>query len=204
MNDYFEQYKRLLPLQGMSFEDQVKEREALDYIEKMYNELSQQKLDDKKILNIIKTFTSNYPIKSAREASLNRLINKIITWLFWQLKSKKWVDYIEKEDILSSDALLFLYVKGVETEKNDDITTLTLEFIPGLDEETKTKIFNAVRKQQEKEVERMLRTTKPDVSDEIVKFALQEIKTKIILKEKVIKEEDESDKIIHFNDYRNR
>ena len=35
MNDYFEQYKRLLPLQGMSFEDQVKEREALDYIEKM-------------------------------------------------------------------------------------------------------------------------------------------------------------------------
>ena len=57
MNDYFEQYKRLLPLQGMSFEDQVKEREALDYIEKMYNELSQQKLDDKKILNIIKTFT---------------------------------------------------------------------------------------------------------------------------------------------------
>ena len=89
MNDYFEQYKRLLPLQGMSFEDQVKEREALDYIEKIYNELSQQKLDDKKILNIIKTFTSNYPIKSAREASLNRLINKIITWLFWQLKSKK-------------------------------------------------------------------------------------------------------------------
>ena len=204
MNDYFEQYKRLLPLQGMSFEDQVKEREALDYIEKMYNELSQQKLDDKKILNIIKTFTSNYPIKSAREASLNRLINKIITWLFWQLKSKKWGDYMEKEDSLSSDALLFLYVKGVETEKNDDITTLTLEFIPGLDEETKTKIFNAVRKQQEKEVERMLRTTKPDVSEEIVKFALQEIKTKIILKEKVIKEEDESDKIIHFNDYRNR
>lgn len=204
MNDYFEQYKRLLPLQGMSFEDQVKEREALDYIEKIYNELSQQKLDDKKILNIIKTFTSNYPIKSAREASLNRLINKIITWLFWQLKSKKWGDYMEKEDSLSSDALLFLYVKGVETEKNDDITTLTLEFIPGLDEETKTKIFNAVRKQQEKEVERMLRTTKPDVSDEIVKFALQEIKTKICLKEKVIKEEDESDKIIHFNDYRNR
>lgn len=204
MNDYFEQYKRLLPLQGMSFEDQVKEREALDYIEKMYNELSQQKLDDKKILNIIKTFTSNYPIKSAREASLNRLINKIITWLFWQLKSKKWGDYMEKEDSLSSDALLFLYVKGVETEKNDDITTLTLEFIPGLDEETKTKIFNAVRKQQEKEVERMLKTTKPDVSDEIIKFALQEIKTKVILKEKVIKEEDESDKIIHFNDYRNR
>ena len=204
MNDYFEQYKRLLPLQGMSFEDQVKEREALDYIEKMYNELSQQKLDDKKILNIIKTFTSNYPIKSAREASLNRLINKIITWLFWQLKSKKWGDYMEKEDSLSSDALLFLYVKGVETEKNDDITTLTLEFIPGLDEETKTKIFNAVRKQQEKEVERMLKTTKPDVSDDIIKFALQEIKTKIILKEKVIKEEDESDKIIHFNDYRNR
>ena len=204
MNDYFEQYKRLLPLQGMSFEDQVKEREALDYIEKIYNELSQQKLDDKKILNIIKTFTSNYPIKSAREASLNRLINKIITWLFWQLKSKKWGDYMEKEDSLSSDALLFLYVKGVETEKNDDITTLTLEFIPGLDEETKTKIFNAVRKQQEKEVERMLKTTKPDVSDDIIKFALQEIKTKIILKEKVIKEEDESDKIIHFNDYRNR
>ena len=46
---------------------------------------------------------------------------------------------MEKEDSLSSDALLFLYVKGVETEKNDDITTLTLEFIPGLDEETKTK-----------------------------------------------------------------
>lgn len=111
---------------------------------------------------------------------------------------------MEKEDSLSSDALLFLYVKGVETEKNDDITTLTLEFIPGLDEETKTKIFNAVRKQQEKEVERMLKTTKPDVSDDIIKFALQEIKTKIILKEKVIKEEDESDKIIHFNDYRNR
>ena len=74
----------------------------------------------------------------------------------------------------------------------------------GDDEETKTKIFNAVRKQQEKEVERMLKMSKPDVSDDIIKFALQEIKTKIILKEKVIKEEDESDKIIHFNDYRNR
>lgn len=111
---------------------------------------------------------------------------------------------MEKENDLLSDSLLFLYVKGVETEKNDDITILTLEFTPGLNEETKTKIFNAVRKQQEKDVERMLKTSKPDVSDEMIKFALQEIKTKIILKEKVIKEEDESDKIIHFNDYRNR
>ena len=50
----------------------------------------------------------------------------------------------------------------------------------------------------------MIKMTKPDASDEMIKFALQEIKTKIILKEKVIKEEDESDKIIHFNDYRNR
>ena len=50
----------------------------------------------------------------------------------------------------------------------------------------------------------MLKMTKPDISDEMMKFALQEIQTKIILKEKVIKEEDESDKIIHFNNYRNR
>ena len=90
-----------------------------------------------------------------------------------------------------------------EIDSLDSITEIAI-IIDSLDEETKTKIFNAVRKQQEKEVERMLKETKPDVSDEIVKFALQEIKTKIILKEKVIKEEDESDKIIHFNDYRNR
>ena len=111
---------------------------------------------------------------------------------------------MEKENDLLSDSLLFLYVKGVETEKNDDITILTLEFTPGLNEETKTKIFNTVRKQQEKDVEKMLKAAKPDVSDEMIKFALQEMETRIILKEKVIKEEDEIHNIIHFNDYRNR
>ena len=33
---------------------------------------------------------------------------------------------MEKENNLSSDSLLFLYVKGVETEKNDDIIILFL------------------------------------------------------------------------------